>query len=372
VALSRYKQITDLPPFKLGLLINAHSLEVQVLRTNGEEAHIIDTIELTGQRSKDRQVRADGGTVDISKPDRGKLKFQVRGDSFVVGYSNLAKAGGMNVSILSSKLDADGRRMIGARNQHLETVFIPRLPSHENDILQLSSAVAANRHRLCGLTDQLTILEFCRGMKDIFARWTELQPRERILAIRQQANESLMRSGVYPCYFPEGQIPKWKAFSPDKPCRFIPAEWSLYRSADFVEQETLTPREEIHFAASLYAELRHVEQTWLVLRYLAGKETGALDAAHLPLELTKIGEAAKNLAIIPSHSEAVRYDMLLDSITTETNDNDAQSFLGERYQHLPSLSLEERLRRRLHLPYLFHQRDTAEVSRLVRRTWARL
>jgi hypothetical protein len=208
-------------------------------------------------------------------------------------------------------------------------------------------------------------------MKDIFYRWSELQPRERILAIRQQANETLMLSGVYPCYFPEGQVSSWTSFSPDKLCRFIPAEWSIYRSPDFVDKNSLTPREEVHFASSLYAELRSAEQTWLVLRYLAGKDTGALDAAHLPLQLTTIAKAARELAITCAPEEAIRLDMLLDSITTETKDHDARSFLGERYRHSPILAFEDRLRRKLGLPYLFHQRDAAEAARMVRREWVR-
>lgn len=253
VALSRYKHVTDLAPFKLGLLITAHGLEVHLLQTGNDTAQIVGQFELTGQRAKDRYVHADRRTVSISKPDRGKLKFQVEGASFVVAYNNLSKTGGMNLFILSSKLDSGGRKMIGARNQSLESIFIPRLPSDQNDIVQLRSDVAAQRHRLSGLSDPISLREFCLGMKDIFHRWKDLQPRERILAIRQLANETLMLSGVYPCYFPEGQIAKWGSSSPGKLCRFVPAEWSIYRSPDFVEQKALTPRQEIHFGASLYA-----------------------------------------------------------------------------------------------------------------------
>jgi hypothetical protein len=371
VALSRYKHLTALDPFKLGLLVTARGLELHLLRIVDDTAHIIDRFELTGQRSKDRYAHADGRSVAILKPDRGKLIFQVQGDRSVVSYSNLSKVGGMLLHIHSYKLNPNGRRVVGASNQSLEHVFIPRLPSDPNDILQLSSAVAANRHRLAGLSDSRSHSEFCRGMKGIFHRWNELQPRERILAIRQQANETLMLSGVYPCYFPEGQIASWSAFSPNTPCRFIPAEWSIYRSPDFVEQKTLTPREEVHFAASLYAELRGAEQTWLVLRYLAGKHTGALDASRLPRALAKIAEAARSLAITCSPEEAIHLDMLLDSITTETTDHKTRSFLGERYRHSPTFNFEDRLRQKLGLPYLFHQRDAAEAARRIRREWAR-
>ena len=372
VALSRYKHITELSPFKLGLLITAHSLEVHLLRQAKDGPEILDQIELTGRSVKDRRIEFAGHTISITKPDRGTLVFRVEGALFAVNYSSRTKPGGTNVCILSSKLEANGQRQLGARNQQLISIFVPRLPSPEHEIAQLSSAVAANTHRLAGLSDRLSIGEFCKEMGSVFDKWESLQPRERRLLVRTTANELLMLSGVYPCYFPDEQTERANILYANKPCRFIPTQWSLYTAPAFIEKDILTGRDESHFAASLYAELRHVEQMWLVLRYLGGKtDTGALDKTYLPRELEAVIEAAEDLPIVPTRLESAHYDRLLDSITSETTNRAIQSFLGIHYRHPPELSCEDRLRQRLGLPYLFHQRDAAEIARTIRREWRR-
>jgi hypothetical protein len=370
VALSRYKHIAELPPFKLGLLITAHSLEVHILRQDKDGPEIIDHIELTGRSVKDRRIEFANHSISIRKPDRGTLAFRVDGALLAVNYSSRTKPGGTSVCILSSKLDPSGRRQIGARNQHLTSIFVPRLPSPEHEIAQLSSAVAAKTHRLAGLSDRLSIAEFCKEMRSVFDRWTSLQPRERRLLVRTTANELLMLSGVYPCYFPDEQTERANILYAQKPCRFVPTQWSLYTAPAFMEKGILTARDESHFAASLYSELRHVEQMWLVLRYLAGKtDIGALDVTYLPRELDAVIKAAESLPIVPKSSGSAHYDRLLDSITSESTNSGIQSFLGVHYRHPPELSLEDRLRQRLGLPYLFHQRDAAEIARTIRREW---
>jgi len=104
------------------------------------------------------------------------------------------------------------------------------------------------------------------------------------------------------------------------------------------------------------------------LRYVTGKDTGILDAARLPSELSKVALCAQQLAIPQDHLSATRYDLLLDSITSVTKEG---CFLGEFYRHEPTLSWDQRLRRKLNLPYLYHQRDAAAVANLVRREWNR-
>lgn len=368
-ALSCYKKTLDISPYRLGMLITGNSLEIHLIAVVDNEPHILDQIELTGAREKERTIQTPDGTVLITKQDRGRVRFVFLEQLMAVTFSNLSRPGGMHVSILSAHLDARGKPKHGATYQSYQTIFVPRLPSHEEDIQSLRSAVATNNQTYHGLADPFSVSEFCRGLKDTFANWENLRSRERILAIRLVANETLLKSGVYPCYFPEGQISDWSAFSPHKLCRFVPTEWSMYRSPAFVDEDNLTRQEQLQFATTLYEELRNVEQCWDVLRYVTGKDTGILDAARLPAELAKVAMFAQHVAIPQDHRSVTRYDMLLDSITCETRDADVTSFLGAFYRHEPNLSLEQRVRRKLHLPYLYHQRDAAAVSDLVWREW---
>jgi hypothetical protein len=367
-ALSCYKKTIEIAPYRLGILIKSHSLEVHILATVDNEPRILDQVELTGMRKKDRTIQTPGGAVHIAKHDRGKLRFVFSEQSMAVTFSNLSKPGGMSVSVVTAQLDERGKPRIGATFQKHQTIFIPRLPAHEGEIEHLTCAVATDTRHFSGLSDPLSVSAFCIGLKHAFAGWESSMPRERILAIRLVANETLLNSGVYPCYFPEGIVSDWGSFSPRKLCRFVPAEWSMYRSPDFVDETHLSRQDQLEFATALYEELRTVEQTWNVLRYVTGKDTGILDAARLPSELSKVALCAQQLAIPQDHLSATRYDLLLDSITSVTKEG---CFLGEFYRHEPTLSLDQRLRRKLNLPYLYHQRDAAAVANLVRREWNR-
>ena len=91
------------------MLITGNSLEIHLIAVVDNEPHILDQIELTGAREKERTIQTPDGTVLITKQDRGRVRFVFPEQLMAVTFSNLSRPGGMHVSILSAHLDARGK-----------------------------------------------------------------------------------------------------------------------------------------------------------------------------------------------------------------------------------------------------------------------
>ena len=378
VQIDRYSKLNPFGPYKLGLKNAGSGLEVHLLETQeeaeGSKFFIIAKLGLSGSSKPAATVKGPHGDIAVAKPQAGVLDlyYSEHPPTRHIRFSITEKAGKLTVSILSEKISADGHRLPikgedGALNALSESLDFLVTPVADSEMKATFAELEKKRGNLEGLLHPVRIDTFKTGMDNIFMLWPDMSAKDRLYQLKILCQQVMLQSNICPCFLPE-QIKRCREnLLPKDLVAFNSENWSIQINPKVLRLEHLSASQVKSFAASLYQELRRAEQTWLAMRYVAGRYpllfqeiVKTASQQEMP-QFLDMANFAGNAPIKKGDVLAPFAETLFESMTVETDERRKHRYLLGVAKHSPKLTLSQQAASLFGKPYLPHLIDAQKA-----------